>query len=463
MTPNSSRSTVPANIAAIPAATADTAGARIWQPSTNALAGYVAATNSCPYVYAPGTDQPYGPEAEFARQWCAANPAKQLVIVKLNIGSTPLQKAASFQNGTGGTANANIIECWDPTLANDPNDATQASRNINAALLVQSYLTATIAALQAEGKTTINTLGMLWLQGQNDAYFSATAPSYGTALAAFRTWVRANLLAGGAQPFVMSLVEDNANWPYRAEVRYAQQQEASNDAASYLAPTDDLTIGADTFHYAPPSVVTLGDRSYASMVGPRVQPKAPLPLAMTGAAYSASATGQALTGGYGQGGRLPKTNFSVGGILFIGAAPSGVKVAFGQANWCFVGVNAAGVPIAFIGNNSAVTLTGTASIVGNSAYVEVDVSEAGSTLYVNGVAVASSTTAFSATGPTNTNAERFEVRTFMVSRGTYDWTGAVDEVAVFSGQRGGVAPNPTFTGAEAGLLSLYHLDGSGAD
>ena len=72
------------------------------------------------------------------------------------------------------------VECWDPGLPDRLGIATDASSNINAARLLKASRDAAIAALRREGRR-VRQIGILWLQGQNDASVASAATGYGAA------------------------------------------------------------------------------------------------------------------------------------------------------------------------------------------------------------------------------------------------------------------------------------------
>ncbi len=149
------------------------------------------------------------------------------------------------------------------------------------------------------------------------------------------------------------------------------------------------------------------------------------------------------------------------------AGTSGVKVAFGSSPAFWVGANA-GTLMASIGQGgSAVTLTGPALGAG-WRHVALVCGSGGSTLFLDGAAVATSATPFASTG--GTLGAAFGIANFEANgagNGTvFEWVGSIDEAAIWSGARytGTFSPpSGAYTGGESGLLALWHLDSTGAD
>ena len=82
----------------------------------------------------------------------------------------------------------------------------------------------------------------------------------------------------------------------------------------------------------------------------------------------------------------------------------------------------------------------------------------GGILYIDGNAVASSTTSATAAGCDRTT-NPLSIGRFL-STTNYGYRGYIDDVAVFSGLRGGAVPQAAFADNAPGLLAHYSLDGS---
>lgn len=219
---------------------------RIYQPTTNTLNAYQASYNSNPgFGRVAGTEQDWGQEAEFIRRWGADNPSGQAVAVKLAPGNTALQSGV----------NTNLNRRWDPALADDG-----GTTNTNLALMLKTDVDAAKALIAAEGKTIARYV-FVWDQGQNDAADLEQAPTYGTALAAFETWARTNIMGGTTGPFVVIAINELSAWTYRSTVRLAQAKQGAV-ASNVVINSLDIPLGTDGVHYSPAGYVTLGERAY---------------------------------------------------------------------------------------------------------------------------------------------------------------------------------------------------------
>ncbi len=194
-------------------------------------------------------------------------------------------------------------------------------------------------------------------------------------------------------------------------------------------------------------------------------------LTLTGAIFDSSTAkfGQALSGGTAS---SASVTFGASGFTaeaWIRGGGSGPAVAFGNSTVFWVGTNGGNL-VAYIGSGGTQTaLSGGAYAGLNAAWHHVALTSgpAGSTLWLDGAAVATSTTALSATGATfgaGLGLRNFEAGPNFY--GPFTWPGAVDELAVFAGIRYSAAftpPSAPYSGGETALMALYHLDGTGAD
>lgn len=178
--------------------------------------------------------QKWGPEAEFLRQYRIDNPSDTVLTVKHAVGGTQLAVNAS---GTD----------WSPSSTGKLFDE------------MTSYINAAIAAVQPP---TVSVLGLLWMQGENDASFSSTAPAYGTNLAAFITAVGANW---HTSKIVIGRI--TTAWSFASDVRTAQLAAANNPNVMVVNTDNDVSRYPlyDFGHYQPPTgIVNLGADMYAA-------------------------------------------------------------------------------------------------------------------------------------------------------------------------------------------------------
>ena len=236
VTSNTQSEPVPSSVAAAPP------NVFIWNPdlSPPAFEQYQAGVNSCPRNGFTRGAHPFGPEAEIVRRYAASGDTRPLCIVKLGSPTTALQEAARSTNR----------QIWDPTLSNELAARLKTDRD---------------AAVAALGSRTINYLGALWDQGQNDGNNAAAAATYGTALDAFHAWFRANIMGGSTATFVVARLEDSASWSQRATVRAAQAAFYDRTPNTQLFSSDGLATGSDNVHFNAASTVTRGARAWAMM------------------------------------------------------------------------------------------------------------------------------------------------------------------------------------------------------
>ena len=185
---------------------------------------------------------------------------------------------------------------------------------------------------------------------------------------------------------------------------------------------------------------------------------------------------QERTGGYGLSASPSDafangTTWTIEGMIAIAAAPTGVKVAFGESHRGWIGVASNGRIVANYNgvSNTDVYFNGTTASGGGTNPVITDgvrrhvalVSNgaSGVSLYLDGVLVGSSvTTAYAGSGDAP-----FAIGTHGPSPASYIWPGPIDEVAVFNVARytsSFTPPAAPYVGDEVGLKALYHLDGT---
>ena len=179
----------------------------------------------------------------------------------------------------------------------------------------------------------------------------------------------------------------------------------------------------------------------------------------------------ALNGGTGTiaAAAIPQTApFSLGSWVKTSAAGTATKAAWGAGNFAWFGVGTTGQITGAVGSSGGgfTVTTATKNIVDNAwHWAEIDVTYNATnnnypfTVYVDGTSVATGTATAINFTPT------FGVMQFGTNGGNTVWTNGgaseIDDLAFFSGARGGAVPSAAFTGSETGIVGLWHLDSSG--
>ena len=208
----------------------------------------------------------------------------------------------------------------------------------------------------------------------------------------------------------------------------------------------------------------------SSQPAPTAQPAAAPPLTISGTGYSFDTT---------------KKKFGAASIAFDGSTNwmiSGTKVpaegAFSICFWmnfynegatklgiaiaqegCFwIGQVTRNVELYYGGGSAEVHLIG--PVVGDDAwhFVELDLGPAGGKLYVDGALADSNATSDTSAG-CNRTANSITLGRFTGNPGPYGFSGNIDDVALFSGTRGGEVPQAAFVDGAPNLLAHYPLDG----
>jgi hypothetical protein len=194
----------------------------------------------------------------------------------------------------------------------------------------------------------------------------------------------------------------------------------------------------------------------------------PFNLTAVNPAYNASSKfGQSLNGGYAYTSTPPVTAYPYTLRATVKAIASGtVEVAAGQAGFGWFGKGADNTALAHYGFGTDVTLASSVNIAdGNWHELELCVTASGGTLFVDGTPVATS-----ATGTTPTSNRYFGVRAFFNAPGSatagFNWTGEIDQVALFNTAQHTSAYTPAaaaMTGGEPDLAALYSFSGNVSD
>ncbi|WP_437615643.1 sialate O-acetylesterase [Sorangium sp. So ce834] len=285
-----------------------------------------------PYAEATSTDwgplepkgeaRRYGPEITFGHAMATAYPEHRIAIVKLAQGGT------------------NLVDHWGRGLGPDPevlyksqlyhallgklDSATYAGDRALRYPDEPTRLDNALARLESEGHD-VEIAGLLWMQGENEAGWSA-AFTYGDTLRGFIAAIREDLGVPGL-PVVLGRISDNlypANGgPIAAgkeanidAVRAAQVAVAEEDPRVAWVDTDDFAPrrSDDTWHFDSAAYQLLGDRfaeAYLALV------------AEAGSPGASSANSAASAGAGGGGGAAGASGSTVGAGGGGGAAGAG--------------------------------------------------------------------------------------------------------------------------------------------
>ena len=188
-------------------------------------------------------------------------------------------------------------------------------------------------------------------------------------------------------------------------------------------------------------------------------------LTLTSPTYNATGQyGASLNGGSGQVANPIPTNgtWTLEGWV-KDSARGAVNVAFGAVDTFWLGCDASNNATARYGSSGTeVALNSSTNIMdGSWHHLALVLGTDGGELFVDGVSVATSATTMSGAGAAYSN--NLGVRIFPGT--AYSWQGEVDEVAVWSTERytAGFTPTGPIADGTADLVSLWHLNNTGAD
>jgi hypothetical protein len=199
-------------------------------------------------------------------------------------------------------------------------------------------------------------------------------------------------------------------------------------------------------------------------------------LTVASGAYNASGKfGSSLNGGNAYTTTCPFSAYPFTLQAWVKASATGnIEVAAGRASCGWFGKAANNTALAHYGSGNAGTTDGSDITLASSVniadgawhFLELDVTANGGAFFVDGVLVSSSTAKPTFPGQN----QYFGVRAFFSntnsSTASFNWTGEIDEVALFNSALhtvGYTPPTSAYTGSESGLLALYHFDGNGTN
>lgn len=189
------------------------------------------------------------------------------------------------------------------------------------------------------------------------------------------------------------------------------------------------------------------------------------PLTLGSAAFAPAKFGNGLNGGNGLAGinifPASAVGFTLEWWAHVTSLAAGLGVMMGITNGFYLGQDGTGFNLsgqATVANAFPAVGEYHIAFVAHPGYATED-------LYINGVLVYSGAAGLQATNLASPGSGSFGVRSFG-SIG-YGWNnGAIDEVALFDGARYTAPftpPSAPYTGGEADLVHLWHLDGDGSD
>ena len=182
----------------------------------------------------------FGPEVLFGRTLADALPERQISLIKHAVGGTDL------------------AECWYPGEERGDPSAGACYQGF-----VQT-VDAGLAELDAQG-VDYEIGGMVWMQGESDAYQQGFSQAYQANMTRFIERVRQDVQTP-EMPFAMGQI-DCVNCPYRDTVRSAQSEVAAASDTVFMVPTDDLPQNLDSLHFDASGQRTLGRRLADAILG----------------------------------------------------------------------------------------------------------------------------------------------------------------------------------------------------
>ncbi|MES2641664.1 MAG: sialate O-acetylesterase [Myxococcota bacterium] len=205
-----------------------------------------------------------GPEVTFGRTMADAGGA--VALVKFGIGATSL------------------YTYWN--AAEDDPDNGEGWR------LLMATMDAAALELDATG-TPWRWAGFVWMQGETDARYAASAAAYEANLTQLVARVREHAKTP-ALPTVLGLIACGDMCELFDDVRAAQVAVADADPNVIAVETYDLPLGADAIHYDGPSMRVLGERFAQALLGEPLS--APPTAAMAISDYATVEDGDATVG-----------------------------------------------------------------------------------------------------------------------------------------------------------------------
>jgi len=217
-----------------------------------------------------------GPEITFGRAMKDAHPDRDVYLIK---------------HADGGTA---LADWWNPGA--DPSDTVNQGAGYTT---FRDTVTQGLGRLDTEG-VDFEIAGMIWMQGESDAYYSSYAHAYQANLTHFIDRVREDVAVDDL-PFIIGEIHCLGVCPYRDTVIDAERAVAAKDANVRSFDTLDLErFPDDDWHYAGIGQRVLGERFAQSLLDePELAPFPTAAIEITGSYtysyYGAYTVGWAFT------------------------------------------------------------------------------------------------------------------------------------------------------------------------
>ena len=180
----------------------------------------------------------FGPEVTFGRTMADARPDETIALLKYAIGGTDL------------------AVCWNP--GESDTDPVMGD-------CYRGWLSTVRDGLEAM-EDDYEIAGMIWMQGESDAYNLDYAAAYGDNLRHLIDRVREDV-STDEMPFAMGII-DCINCPYRDVVRAAQAEVATESELVMAVETEDLPQNIDYIHFDGSGMRTLGERLAGAQPAP---------------------------------------------------------------------------------------------------------------------------------------------------------------------------------------------------
>ncbi len=173
----------------------------------------------------------FGPEYGFARKVDELDSAFNLAVAKISFGNS---KIADWQKGAPGA----FGDAYGERLVAGINQAT--------------------AAITGAGNTPV-IRGLVWFQGESDAFDGGAAAGYGANFAQMISDLRTDLGIANLPVTVIQTSTPVAG--FNGTVQTAQADFVSGDANAVLVTTSDLGLNADNRHFESAEMLTIGERA----------------------------------------------------------------------------------------------------------------------------------------------------------------------------------------------------------
>lgn len=216
----------------------------------------------------------FGPELMFGRHLRKLNPETKIAIIKYSRGGTSIDPEAPNAKGFG---------CWDPAFKGGQGEGEGVNQYDHFLATVKSALTTgDIDGDQKEDRLVV--AGIVWMQGESDAFTEPVAKRYEANLKNLMEHIRPALTGkdaadAGKLPVIIGRVADSVKeegkrkmMAYGHVVQEAQAAFVNSDNnAALVTSTADYNFG-DAWHYDTAAFIDLGRQFAAAMDALEKQP-----------------------------------------------------------------------------------------------------------------------------------------------------------------------------------------------